>query len=318
MKSLIKREFPDSTITDFIEEGINQTCYFKPNQDSDLTYVAKIYDSNLMDIEDYLAVMKVTDEYVLDGEYLKVPNIYSYGVFEDDAYIIYEYIHGEPLDFESLYEDGNLEYYISRVGKIMSELHSQDNPMDDFGWYSMDEGSISLKDGYSDSSGLLLRQFNHSLEDADDGQFLSDRADRIRDVLRNSIDYDSNPAVCHCDIKYGNLIRSDNFEHLIDWEFIRSADPLYDLVKAERQFFARFSRSNVITEDEYQRYRSVLHSSYFESSDTKFNEKRYVSYWLVEMVESLTEGKGTYDGEKLSNAEQYYRRKIEDAIQRLE
>jgi len=320
MTEFVKQKFPNSTILEFVDDGINQTCYFTSGDESSdrRKYVGKRFTANLIDTDDYLAVSKVTKEYVEDRKNLKIPKIIDFGVFEDDAYLIYEYVEGDQLDFVDVYESEELEYYIEFVGEMLAELHNQGSPVDDFGWFTIDDGTISLKNGYSGSLGLSLSQINYSFENISESTVSSDVRDDIRDIFRENIDFNSNPSVCHCDVKYNNLIDSDDNTYLIDWEFIRSADPLYDLVKTERQLIGRFSQDDKIDEEEYNDYKQILHSSYFKTSNNSFNEDRYRCYWIKEMIECLNSCEDWYGEDVISDVKSYYVSNIEKYMNQLQ
>ena len=319
MTEFVKQKFPDSKILEIVDDGVNQTCYFASGDESSdrSKYVGKRFTANLIDTNDYLAVSKVTKEYVEDRDHLKIPRITDFGIFEGDAYLIYEYVEGDQLNFTDVYENGELEYYIEFVGEMLAELHNQGSPVDNFGWFTVDNGSICLKNGYPDSLGLSLSQINYSFENISESTVSSDVRDDIRSVFRENIDFNSNPSVCHCDVKYNNLIHSDDSTHLIDWEFIRSADPLYDLVKTERQLIGRFSQNERIDEEEYDDYRQMLHSSYFKTSNNSFNEDRYRCYWIKEMIECLSSCEDWYSKDVIPDVKSYYLGNMERFMSQL-
>jgi tRNA A-37 threonylcarbamoyl transferase component Bud32 len=320
MTEFIKQKFPDSKILEFVDDGINQTCYFRSEDESSdkSKYVGKRFTANLIDTNDYLAVSKVTKEYVENREHLKIPSITDFGIFEDDAYLIYEYVEGDQLNFTDVYENGELEYYIEFVGEMLAELHNQGSPVDNFGWFTIDNGTIGLKNGYTDSLGLSLSQINYSFENISESILSSSIRDKIREIFQDNIDFNLDPSVCHCDVKYDNLIHNDNSTHIIDWEFIRSADPLYDLVKTERQLIGRFSQDDKIDEGEYNYYKQILHSSYFETSNNRFNKDKYRCYWIREMIECLSSCENWYGEDVISDVESYYVNNIEYFMNQLQ
>lgn len=320
MAEFVKQKFPNSTILKSVDDGINETYYFSSKKQSSGSkkYVGKKFSDNSIDTNDYLAAIEVSQSYVEDGDYLNVPVICHFGVFDGDAYVIYEYIEGTPLDFTSIYDNGEIDYYLDIVGKMTAELHNQESPVDKFGWFTSNSGSVELKHGYSDSLEHSLSQTNYCFEEIDNSVLDSEDRDTIRNMFRKYIDRDSNPSICHCDVGYGNLVHSDNGIHLIDWEFIRSADALYDLVKTERKLIGGFSQNKELTDDEYERYRNTLHNAYFEVSDMGFDKNRYTCQKIRDMVSGLKNCKDWYSEDSLAEVQSYYSKRIEECITELQ
>lgn len=320
MTNFVKQKFPNSTILESVDDGINQTCYFRLEEElSDAkNYVGKRFTSNLIDNNDYLATSKLTKEYVKDRENLKIPKIIDSGTFEDDAYLIYEYVEGDQLDFIDVYENGELEYYIEYIGKMLAELHNQGSPVEDFGWFTINNGTIGLKHEYSSSLTSSLHQINDCFENISESIISSDVRENIREIFQENIDFNSNPSLCHCDIKYKNLIDEGNNTYLIDWEFLHSADPIYDLVKTERQLIGRFPYYDKIGDEEYNDYKKILHSSYFKNSDYSFNEDRYRCYWIEEMIECLESCENWYSEDLIPDVKSYYVSNMEYFISQLQ
>lgn len=315
MTEFIEQEFSEFEVVESPEDGINESYYFDSGSKR---YVGKLFSWDAIQIEDYLGTVEVARSHLTDGVHLHTPDIVASGTFDGCAYVIYEYISGVSLEFDELYEKGLVDEYISSVGRILAELHSLDNPIDDFGWFTMDEGNLVLKNGYNDSLGLSLSQLNHNLNNIGDYGFTEEFSEDIRRFLKENLDYNRNPVIGHCDVKWNNIIDSSGSLYLIDWEFVRSVDPLYDYVKAERGLVRRYDRLKKLSDDEVEKFCQVFRNSYTESSFISFNKERYLCYWLLEMVECLRNCSEWYSEEELGDVRAYYRSEVERVVRELE
>lgn len=310
---LLKEKFPDSTIISNINEGINSSCLFELENRK---YVAKSFSADHMDKEDYIASVQISEDYLDDGNYLNIPSVYQSGIFEDTAYVVYEYIEGNQLESNNILGDSmNASDYIYRIGRILSELHNQENPVDGFGWYTVDGNrDIMLKNRYDNATDMMMSYLNYNLENIESDSFVDQYAEKLRYAIKNNTDYTGQPRICHCDVKYNNIIETGESNlYLIDWEFLRSADPMYDYVKTERQFLARYSQD--ITEKLQTTLKNELRSSYFD--DGQFDRSRYHAYWIQVMVECFRECSNWYPEEEVQSVRNYYMRQIDRSIESL-
>lgn len=311
---LVKEKFPDSTIISHINKGINESCLFKLD---DTKYFAKSFSTEYMSIDDYIASVQISRDYINDGEYLHIPPVSEIGVFENTAYVVYEYIQGNQLESQHFFEQSaNASGYVRRIGKLLDEIHQQDNPTDDFGWYTLNEDrDISLKNGYDNATDMTMSYLNYNLDNIESDHFLNQYADKVRRIVRNNTDYSDSPRICHCDVKYNNIIETTKGTlYLIDWEFLRSADPMCDYVKTERQLLGRYSQN--INDERRSQLREILCSSYF--NPRQFDHNRYHAYWIQEMVECFRECPKWYPEEDVESVRSYYINKIDESIQELE
>lgn len=317
---LVYEHFPDANIHKHLDDGINESCVFTSPQD-DTKYVCKSFSSGLASgPSSYLASLKLVDEYITDTNKFSTPKIIDYGLSVENAYVFYEYIEGDVLSFDNLIGDTNIhEQYIRQIARALAELHQVGNPVNEFGWYTLGaSGNIDLSTGYKTSSGMVLSYLEHNFIDInreEDVEFIEDRRHKIFSYIDNKLEYSGPAVIAHGDIKYSNLIDSEDELCVIDWEFPRSVDPMYEFVKTERKLFRRYDYRNCLDLDRMNYLRDVFQEEYFDTSPTEYDELRYQCYWLQEMVECLGACTNWYDNGNLPEVTSYYREKLDDSLE---
>lgn len=320
MHNFINNKYPNADIIHSEDKGMNQTYYFNrdENAKNNSKYVGKIFSADLIDTKDYLASIEITKNYVEKTNILNTPKIDSYGVFKGKAYMIYEYIEGSSLEFKDVYNQNTIEYYLSLFGTILANVHRQNNPVNGYGWYTMKNNNIKLKNNYNTSLKFILSQLNYCIDKIDDVPFITRNENKILDYINKFVNNNNNPVVCHSDVKYRNLIDSNGQYYLIDWEFVKSASPIYDLVKTERQLISRFSQNKFIDDNTYRKYRKILHLSYDKHFNIKFSQNKYLCYWIIEMIECLYNCTDWYADDQINEVRNYYIDNIKSCFRQLE
>lgn len=323
VEDLVYEHFPNADIQTHLDDGINESCVFTSPQD-DTKYVCKSFSSGLASgPSNYLASLKLVDEHITDTEQFSTPEIYDYGLSVDTVYVFYEYIEGNVLSFDNLVDtEGVHEQYIRQIARALAELHQVKNPVGEFGWYVLgDSGNVDLSTGYKSSSGMVLSYLEHNFMDIrreDDVKFVEDRRHEIFSCIDNKLEYSGPAVIAHGDVKYSNLIDSNGELYVIDWEFPRSVDPMYEFVKTDRKLFRRYDYRDRLDIDRIEYLQGVFREEYFGASPIEYDELRYQCYWVQEMLECLGACTNWYPEEEVSQVTSYYKNEITKSLDRIE
>lgn len=249
--------------------------------------------------------------------YTKYRHKYSkyriYGDYGGDIYIIYEYIDGDIKSYDNLYgKQTEHKEYIEDVAEIITQIQNIQNPVDKFGWYTVKDDTLTVSDEYDTMKGMVLSYLDYNFDQLS-RQITQRYYDQIYEYISSHLEYDGHPVIGHCDIKYDNIIVSDK-KWLIDWEFPRSIDPMYEYVKTERQLINQYNYY-----DEYEKsYNSELarnfKTTYFELSDREYDELNYKSYKLQEIIECYRACDNWFNEDEVPNVKSYYENQIDEIL----
>lgn len=321
VEDLLERHFENAHIRTRIEDGINKSYMFTDSGGDE--YICKYFSSGLASgPSNYLGSLQLVDNYVVGTDQFSTPSIVDYGLYEGTPYLFYEYIDGDVLSVDQLLMDENsYEMYVRRIARALAELHLLENPVDKFGWYTLgDSGDVCLTTGYDSSSEMILSYLEHNFQEIrreEDAEFIEDRRDEIVQCVRDILEYSGVPVICHSDLKYSNIIDSDGELYLIDWEFPRSVDPMYEFVKTDRKLFGRYDHQNKMSSDQIEYLRSVFREEYFGRAPIEFDELRYECYWIQEMVECLGACTNWYDADEIPQVTSYYKSELESSLENI-
>lgn len=250
-REIVENSFPDRTVSGVepLDGGeTHETVAVSfPNRD---TVVVKYTRDGTDRLQRDCAVLQYVDRYTT----VPVPNVFDWG--RDPAYFVMEALPGESSPQLREFEVKGASEYLRTAGELLGTLH-RDAPFDSVGHV---EGAAdgTLRHDPAESWPAFYRKLKRETASELTGTRFGTVAFDAVAVLPDVTDGMTveRPVLAHCDFGPNNVFRDDGgVTGVIDWEWGLAADPVYDLVRAERLF--RTGRHDETRQSLLEGYRSV-------------------------------------------------------------
>ncbi|MFB6104854.1 MAG: phosphotransferase family protein [Halobacteriaceae archaeon] len=175
-------------------------------------------------------VLEALDD--VDG--VPVPPVRAVGTADDWTYLLTEEASGTPLSDTSPDDSGPI---LAAIGEVLAVLHAQitrHRP----GTIDPTADSLALTDSPTTWSGVLEDLLAAERDILADTAFAEsvDHAQTVLDRVGDRIAPRSSPALLYCDANPRNvLIAEGTVSALLDWEYAKVGDPVFDLITAEHR-----------------------------------------------------------------------------------
>jgi aminoglycoside phosphotransferase (APT) family kinase protein len=311
--TILQLEFPqtESQPARPIEEGVNDVFHIRTEYQH---YVLKLYPFADVDRQkDHLVGSEVLKR--IQPRTFTVPSVYSNGQLDTTAYAIFEFVEGEVYSVDNLYNEPKefFETYIQTIASILAEIHTLDNPVDSYGWFTLTSNNeLCINEPYN-SGGEMAYQYLDYVLDGMDSLPVSLSPDELKSLVESKIT-DTEPRLVHSDLKYENVIVSSSDYAIIDWEYVHSGSAMFDFVKADRMLFSRYDYEQT---DVLQNLREIFRDEYFTESPITFNSTQFRAFQLLEYCNTYTYCEEWYP-HNTERVKDYYSEKIEQCIQLLQ
>lgn len=315
----------------YIDKGIEESVIISTN---DNKYVIKRHKTDIYDSpRGFLAGAKLMR--IIDNKTdIPVPDVKYLDYNNGQPYYIMEFIDGEHYSLDDG-DDNLLRLLIKQLGQNLAELHNIDCERTHYGWQSYRDDELETFDEYEYFDELMFDKINEFTEDIDDGgkypkldipfRFSDclDDIEKISQYFQNNIRIKGEYAYCHWDYKYDNIIIKNDYnpvKAIIDWENPVLGDPLFNIVKSERNLIYKHRMYDNISESKKVDLIDLLRESYnknvnnqIDFNDAYVQEKIwfYKYYILLECMSNFGLWFNGFEIEEKITAERYYRNQLE-------
>lgn len=229
IECFLKREFKSSSKAKILTGGRVSSVYKidQDGQDKVVKFSTGMY--RMIELKREAEVLKYLNN---EGYGRIVPNINSFVMLDDFAYLVEDYLEGKTVREKlRINESGEERLKIwEKVGQVLSEIHMlcQDDIKEEWLNGQLEIGRINMENDLLDPE-----------------EFQEETPDKVLGWLTTNKPGRKQASLLHGDFRTKNIIvNNENKCNVIDWGFVDIGDPFYDLAVIDYYFKDNFDRES--------------------------------------------------------------------------